>query len=430
MQRAQRRNPLLVPVHPILFALYAVLFVYSENLSYVIDSDVRYVLLASLGIALVVWGVVYLVVRERHRSALMASLVLFAFFGYGHLANLVSGTIESANHAVLTPVVLLVVALGMILIARKTKVGSLQPMTLFANIVALVLIVAPAFRVVQYNVRSLASTSVASANTAGTSANAGIADRDRVLNDAEHPDIYYIILDGYPSNQFLMRNWDYDNSDFTEALEERGFFVAEDSTANYAATLASLPSALNMRYMEPAEKRPTPAEDVQYLRQLIADSAVARSLIERGYSYIHIMSGYGVASQIADANIDVYPDGPRRYTGTDSQSMSCATQNLCSQMSFVPFFLKTTLLAPIVDTPIASALLARFEQEAEWSGDKPLDWSSPHRALAIWDEVEQIPAIEEATFTIAHIIKPHEPVSLTRPATLFVQMDGTAGLNN
>ena len=98
----------------------------------------------------------------------------------------------------------------------------------------------------------------------------------------------------------------YDNSKFTEALNNRGFVVAHHAQANYASdTLSSLASTLNMRHYS---SNPTPFFDLDLdLRLSIADSIVARQLKELGYSYIQLLSGYLIhspsQSQISTATI-------------------------------------------------------------------------------------------------------------------------------
>ena len=58
------------------------------------------------------------------------------------------------------------------------------------------------------------------------------------------PDIYLILLDGYPRADVLEYAFDIDNSGFVEGLEERGFHVAEESHSDYIWTHVSVPSAL------------------------------------------------------------------------------------------------------------------------------------------------------------------------------------------
>ncbi len=73
---------------------------------------------------------------------------------------------------------------------------------------------------------------------------------EAAAHDANRPDIYYIILDGYGRSDVLQRYYDFDNAEFLEGLRHRGFYVADKSSTNYPYTAHSLSSSLNMRYHE------------------------------------------------------------------------------------------------------------------------------------------------------------------------------------
>lgn len=64
------------------------------------------------------------------------------------------------------------------------------------------------------------------------------------------PDIYLILLDGYPRTDALRDAFGYDNSPFINSLEERGFTVARESVSTYIWTAQSLTSMLHMDYVE------------------------------------------------------------------------------------------------------------------------------------------------------------------------------------
>ncbi|MEX1156732.1 MAG: hypothetical protein WED12_06145 [Chloroflexota bacterium] len=64
------------------------------------------------------------------------------------------------------------------------------------------------------------------------------------------PDMYFILLDGYPRADTLERLFDYDNSPFLIQLRARGFDVAEASSSNYMYTAMTLASMLHMQYVQ------------------------------------------------------------------------------------------------------------------------------------------------------------------------------------
>ncbi len=57
-------------------------------------------------------------------------------------------------------------------------------------------------------------------------------------------------MDAYTSNGVLKEYFDFDNSAFTDYLKEKGFYVADKAISNYGQTVLSIPSALNMSYLD------------------------------------------------------------------------------------------------------------------------------------------------------------------------------------
>ena len=63
------------------------------------------------------------------------------------------------------------------------------------------------------------------------------------------PNVYYIILDGYPRNDVLKKHLNFDNSEFIDFLKQREFYVAENSYSNYSLSSTSIPATMNMNYI-------------------------------------------------------------------------------------------------------------------------------------------------------------------------------------
>ena len=102
------------------------------------------------------------------------------------------------------------------------------------------------------------------------------------------PDIYYINFDAYANEHTLKETFGYDNSSFLNFLKKRGFYVASKSRANYAETILSLGSSLNMDYV-----------DLKFLKtgmqlgnknlteslKMLEDNKVVHLLKEQGYQF-------------------------------------------------------------------------------------------------------------------------------------------------
>jgi len=106
-------------------------------------------------------------------------------------------------------------------------------------------------------------------------------------NEIIKPDIYYIIPDSYASSSTLRDYFNFDNSEFTNYLKTRGFYIADESRANYPFTTPSLASALNMSYLDDIAKMDVNSEDSTPLIKWTEDNQVVQYLKSQGYKYYH-----------------------------------------------------------------------------------------------------------------------------------------------
>jgi hypothetical protein len=100
------------------------------------------------------------------------------------------------------------------------------------------------------SVVSVVSLLVAALNAAALGASlppaaAGQANQSEDAGQA--PDVYLILLDGYPRADTLSEALDFDNSGFLESMETLGFDVASDAHSNYNRTILTVASMLNAR---------------------------------------------------------------------------------------------------------------------------------------------------------------------------------------
>src|SRR6185437_9926680 len=121
-------------------------------------------------------------------------------------------------------------------------------------------------------------------------------------------DVYYIVLDTYPHSQVMQSAWHYDNSQFINFLKDRGFYVVPYAVSNYDRTHLSIPSTLNMQYLDPIPQ----AMGNKFLGEIVhwrlmADSCVAEMFKRLGYRYINVASGSLDYVKEADINYQAAP---------------------------------------------------------------------------------------------------------------------------
>ena len=245
---------------------------------------------------------------------------------------------------------------------------------------------------------SVAQQSYASIVDAYAQAEATRPTSPKVHDSPAHPDIYYIIPDGYPSDAWLASAMDFDNSAFTNALKKRGFAVAEQAQSNYGVTMLSVPSTLNMRYYD---HNPTNYADRDYVYFQVANGTVMHWLLQRGYTYVQLMSGTFNPSPIADINRDFTNIGPIDLV-LDEFYLDSSKNRFRILQPFIPLYIDTTLLR------IIRSQLVKLELQNDI---RPLTNLSSQRFLETIEAVDAITAMPKATFTFIHLLKPHFPTT-------------------
>lgn len=279
------------PLHPLLLAAYAVLYLYSVNLDEVLPIDAAAPLargvLAAAGVTLVA----ALVLRDLRKGAIVATAIVAAFFGFGHVAGYLAD-IGLDDAAQVGAWGLLVVATFVYALRAR---ASIPQVTAGLNVVAIVLALMVGATIVPYELSRAGRgpVSLASPVAAPTGIGAG-------------RDIYFLVFDRYGSADALERRFRITDNDLYGWLEDRGFEVPADSHANYRATDFSLAATLNMQYLDNLTREVgrvsgdrTPAQD------MIRDHEVGRFLKSQGYTYYQIGSWFGPTRSvpIADENL-------------------------------------------------------------------------------------------------------------------------------
>lgn len=378
---------------PGLSAIYPILYLYSHNLGLVKDDEVVTALILCLVATFGLFVFINFFYRSVEKTAVVVTGIHLIFFGFSTFENFISRDL-------LTWLSFAAIPIGIILVSFIKSATLFEAATKILSPVLVALLVIPTFQTAKYWYR----VEFEGFNRRPVVYRESLKVADKILNSPENPDIYYIIADGYPNNSFLLKTQGYDNSAFTTALEERGFFVAYNSKSSYGGTLLSISSTLNMRYIIQNETQPR-VDDLIYLRTLIADNLVAQELIEKGYTYVYLLSGYLLPSQIADINWDFTPGG----IVTPEDIIGGPRDTIAYKQSFLGFLAEESLLYKW-----APAIQEQLQLNAE-----PYLWSNPQRFSATLEALEEIAKMPEATFTFAHLMEPHIPVQRDRDGNLL-----------
>jgi hypothetical protein len=368
----------LFVLHPLLFAVFFVLALYSYNVGEVSPSEVVLPLTIVLGFALLVLLLSRLLIGNARRAGLAASIFLVLFFSYGH----VSGAVEDwgFTYKVLLPI-WGVLIIGGIFCAVRTR-RQLRKLTKVLNLIAVILVVIPSINITVNEIRAASHTTAVAQNANASVVNSGT---EEVL-----PDVYYIVLDRYACASTLEEVYGFDNTDFLDYLSDEGFYIASDSKANYLKTHWALASSLSMKYVNYlSDELGEDFTDQGPVYEMLQDYEVWRFLKAKGYTFIHFGTDWEPTRENEYADINVNRGDTPEFSKT---------------------LLKTTMLYPLaLDNP----------QITRWLDGLPSWLKSPfvgsfrkgkwERTLYKFDQLAEVPNRAEPTFVFAHMLITHPP---------------------
>ncbi len=356
---------------PFLLSIQPVLHLFSINLAELDFSEILRALLLSLLLGFLVLGVTYLFLRDWRKASLVASLFIFLFFLFGDMAVWVSDAFELG--VARSNFLILILVAGCMLLWTwlvHRRIRNTTSVHLYFNLLAVLFFLNSGLQISGYllenGVSFIPKRSVQAA----------------VIEDVgSHPDIYYIVLDGYGRQDILQALYEFDNSSFLNDLAARGFYVAEESSSNYIQTMLSLSSSFNMDYLQTLKADGARIENRGDLIEILENNKLRDLLAQNGYRLISFHNEYKATISSAD----VYYD--------DSQTG--VTQPV------------TAFESILVDHSMARVLshLPTFNRALI---EMPYD-THRHHILSAFTKLQDVPALEGNYFVYAHIIAPHPP---------------------
>ena len=375
-------------LHPFLFSAYAIISLLAFNIDQIPSGEALRSMLITFTGTILVLLLYRLLLKDWLRAGYAATLTIILFFSYGHvyhlLENVSVGPIVLGRHRFLIALWLLLYGLGLLWIWKKS--APFPRLNSYLNLIGAIVLLFPLFGLGSYAYRSHKTT-----------ATAPLTQTDQSLggqggSEEDLPDIYYIILDAYAREDILAEVYDFDNSDFIEALEAWGFYVAGDSHSNYTQTSLSLSSALNFDYVEvyvyPIDPR---SDDLAPLGEAIQHSKVRTILENLGYQTIAFGTGFS-RTEISDVDY---------YFTLDSDALT-SMSTLGSINIFESMLLQTT------GGMVLSDAIYLLPEELRPDLQFPFR-AHRERILFAFDAVEDLPETEGPKFVFMHIVSPHPP---------------------
>ena len=372
-------------IHPYLFAIFPIISLYNHNKDIAKFSHIFYPIAISFLSTIVLYFLLKILAKNKVKAAVLSSSLVIQFFVFGYFIHIipclsvVNFKLPITTHHLIIVIWIDFVILTFILVLKTKR--NLISINGYLNTAAIFLFFFPVINILtkQYN-------------------NLEVPERYKVnhsnlQNKVEYlPDIYYIVFDGYARADILKEIYGYDNNYFIDYLTNSGFFVADQSKANYSQTYLSMASSLNLKLLNSLSGIVgEESSDRSLLSKMISKNYVYELLKNKGYLFVSVPGCWTGRGLYADIHLH-----------NDKKSLSDFE------------------IALINITPL-SVFLGKY-----------IHLNSRRESLLFsWDNIPNITEIDSPTFMYAHFLIPHPPFIFTKdgksinPKGLPVEWDGS-----
>ena len=353
-----------IPIHFIFFAIFPIIFVFSENMHELVPNDIIIPVLIILPTSIIIFLILKLILKDSNKAALIVSIGLMLFFTFGHFYSIFKGftileqEIGRYRYIIIPFILGFFISLYFII---KSKV-DFRNITKIVNIISIVLILMTILNITAFSLTEIESYSID---------NFQPSNYLQLQTISNPPDVYYIILDEYGGPE-SMKYLDYDNTPFYDFLEDSNFIIPEQSTSNYPMTHFSIPSSMNMEYINNlSDILGEDSKTFLPLREILYSSKVIDNFKSLGYEIIIFESGF-----------------------VPSENFMLVDDIICNQSG-----IDSILLDTIIKTSMIGYFGDRFEEQ------KIRD-----RVNCAFSEIKIIGNDKEKPiFAFVHILFPHPP---------------------
>ena len=380
------------PVYVLLLAAFPVLYLYAYNIADTKFGEAALPMALCLAGAAVLWVLLTLIMRNARKAGIAIAIFLLFFFTYGRLYEALENSgMFVPRHGYLLPGILFIWCYCVYFISRVKR--DFRITTTVLNVVAVALIAINLFNIASHEIKlARLDTGAPEESPAQAPAASNLTELDNL------PDIYFIIFDEYAHPDTMKEWYAYDNSEFINNLEGKGFFIASESRTRTPWTPHCLAQVLSGEYITGGfvwdqNKRayvfagnesdglgPGKAAGTDINFRRIAYSKVADYLKVHGYRHIAFGNWYSLIrwDSYMEDNTDLY------FNYYQEGATPWITE-------FQEILWTTTMVRPFYYH------LAGIKYETAWR----------RQTTYTLEHLKELPEVEGPKFVFAHIYNPH-----------------------
>lgn len=347
--------------------MFPIIFLFSNNINTPTE-EIIFPIIVTLLITFVMWVILKKVLKNQNKSTIIITVGIILFFSYGHLFEVLNSNYPSFFifyiHLSLLILYLSIFGLFSFFIIRGK--WNFNNLVKILNAVGITLVIFPIIVIGQFFIID-----------SNYDLEQNIYEKNENLSIDKLPDVYYIIPDAYAGSKALKKVFNYDNSDFQNFLYEKGFNISEESYSNYMATRFSIPSTLNMKY----------------LNYIYNDTKSVNFMDRELYKVSHNPE---VISKFKSLGYNTYviESGVLSWD-TPTSNIKNADYRLCNTTNILGTEFMSILIQTTVINPVQAKLFAKDHRDKILCGFSELNKLSENS--------------DSPKFVLVHIMAPHPP---------------------
>ena len=125
-------------IHPFLFAIFPIMFLYSENIHLLPFTEIILPSIIVVGLSIIAYFSMCFILKNKIKAAFIVTLFLIIFFSFGHIYNLINASVlddfEISRHRYLLIPFFGLLAFGIIYFVKtKRKLDNVTTITYFIS---------------------------------------------------------------------------------------------------------------------------------------------------------------------------------------------------------------------------------------------------------------------------------------------------------
>lgn len=222
----------------LMVCLYPCLFQWFNNADEAPVQDLLPMLPIFLGIALVTWGIAYLVIRNFSNTSIFTAAAMFVFINIGMCSSMLKGHFGWLQDRYLLVAAVLVLLVLCIFLRKKPRFPGTE--------LCLILLIA----LVSLSFMSFVRAAPTLYEIVAAERKDSRIDENTEFKTEARPNVYFFLMDEYGGYENLQKYFDYDNSPFLDRLAEAGFQNSKTShNGESVYTWTLVPNLLNLDYV-------------------------------------------------------------------------------------------------------------------------------------------------------------------------------------